>query len=131
MFAVPSTGVFSKKAKGVGTDFTRDSAGNTCQVDALFYWLVWIPTRRQGSLGWTTFITREPEGTVNCEYLTDDEVDARLRTSEWNHTLRTSQDVSGTVDIARMASGMLKDMWDSTYTSGYSAREDIGLDQKL
>jgi hypothetical protein len=56
VFAVPSTRVFSKKAERDGTDFKHDSAGNSCQVDALFYWLGLILLKIENSICFKRFI---------------------------------------------------------------------------
>ena len=90
-FAIPSARVFASKSIRPGPQLKKNNAaGNSTPKNIQCQWIAWIPTRRQGVLGWTTFVTKAMAGRVMCEFLTNEEVDSRLLTREWNHTLQAN-----------------------------------------
>ena len=109
--AVPGVGVYATTVARSGREIQYDSAGNTSHRDAPYHWVIWLPTRHEGNEGFTTIITRERFGLVNCEFLTKAEVDSRLEVREWNHTLRNAKDIADVLEVSTIVSHELRRMW--------------------
>jgi hypothetical protein len=107
VIAVPSARVYANLAARKG--YILRSPGNTTLPTAS--WLAWIPTKRDGIVGWTNVITKKMDGRIKCSFLTKEDEDEKLKKVEWDHTLRNSSNIEEVVEIAKLTATKAKEFW--------------------